>query len=169
MLWVEKIGIKLGVAWLILVSVCVNLRFWPKLASLQFRFFFFQSINFIFLFLIILIFIYICAIYLQSSCCKPPKYCGFEFHNETNWIVPKSGPAVPDKDCKLWSNVQTQLCFDCLSCQISFHDNIKREWRTLAVINVIILILVIIVYATGCCAFRSNRRRRSSYNKYRLW
>lgn len=40
MLWVEKIGIKLGVAWLILVSVCVNLRFWPKLASLQFRFFF---------------------------------------------------------------------------------------------------------------------------------
>lgn len=71
MLWVEKIGIKLGVAWLILVSVCVNLRFWPKLASLQFRFFFFESINFIFLFLIILIFIYMCDIFavelLQTS------------------------------------------------------------------------------------------------------
>lgn len=102
---------------------------------------------------------------IQSGCCKPPKYCGFEFHNETYWAIPKSGPAVPDNDCKIWSNVQTQLCFECQSCQTSFHDNIKREWRTMAIVNVVILIFVIIVYSTGCCALRSNRRVR--YHKYR--
>nr|XP_016461885.1 PREDICTED: tetraspanin-8-like [Nicotiana tabacum] len=34
----------------------------------------------------------------QSSCCKPPSYCGLEFHNATYWTMPKAGPAVPDNN-----------------------------------------------------------------------
>ncbi|KAG8379352.1 hypothetical protein BUALT_Bualt07G0079400 [Buddleja alternifolia] len=93
----------------------------------------------------------------QSGCCKPPNYCGFKFQSATNWTMPKTGPAVPDPDCKTWSNDQKQLCFECESCKMASLDTIKREWRLLALINVGIIILVIIVYTIGCYALRNNR------------
>ncbi|KAH0762666.1 hypothetical protein KY290_018739 [Solanum tuberosum] len=51
----------------------------------------------------------------QSSCCQPPTYCGLEFHNATYWTMPKAGPAVAGNDCKIWSNVQSELCFNLFS------------------------------------------------------
>ncbi|KAI3454758.1 hypothetical protein Pfo_031172 [Paulownia fortunei] len=99
-----------------------------------------------------------------SGCCKPPNYCGFQFQNATYWTMPKTGPAVPDPDCKTWSNVQKELCFDCESCKIAVLDNIKREWRLLALFNICILVVVIIVYSVGCCALRNNRY---GYRKHR--
>ncbi|CAI9113440.1 OLC1v1014045C1 [Oldenlandia corymbosa var. corymbosa] len=104
---------------------------------------------------------------LQSGCCKPPTYCGFQFQNATVWIMPKKGPAVPDTDCKTWSNDQTKLCFDCDSCKISFLENIKNEWKTLAIINSCTLAVVIFIYTVGCCALRSNRSR--GYTKHRSY
>ncbi|KAL3529361.1 hypothetical protein ACH5RR_008683 [Cinchona calisaya] len=103
---------------------------------------------------------------VQSGCCKPPTYCGFQFQNATYWIMPKTGPAVPDSDCRTWSNDQTQLCFDCQSCKTAFLDNIKKEWRTLAIINTCILVFVVIIYSIGCCALRNNRRS-GGYTKHR--
>nr|XP_027121582.1 tetraspanin-8 [Coffea arabica] len=103
---------------------------------------------------------------IQSGCCKPPAYCGFESKNATFWTMPETGPAVPDADCRTWSNVQTQLCFDCQSCKTAFLDNIKKEWKTLAIINTCILVLVIAVYSVGCCALRNNRRSKG-YAKHR--
>ncbi|KAL3640514.1 hypothetical protein CASFOL_015482 [Castilleja foliolosa] len=94
---------------------------------------------------------------ILSGCCKPPNYCGFQFKNATYWTIPKAGPAEPEPDCKIWSNVQTELCFDCESCKAAVLYNIKREWRMLAIINVCILVVVITVYSIGCCALRNTR------------
>ncbi|KAL2482288.1 Tetraspanin-8 [Forsythia ovata] len=101
---------------------------------------------------------------IQSGCCKPPAYCGFQSQNATYWIMPKTGPAVPDSDCKTWSNIQKELCFDCKSCKVAVLDSIKKDWKIIALINSIILVIVIIVYAIGCCALRSNSS--SGYQKY---
>ncbi|XP_019189739.1 PREDICTED: tetraspanin-8-like [Ipomoea nil] len=101
----------------------------------------------------------------QSGCCKPPSYCGFEFHNATYWTMPKGGPAVPHQDCNKWSNDQTELCFDCESCKTAVLESLRKDWKKLAIINVCILAFVILVYSVGCCALRSNRSSR--YDKYK--
>ncbi|CAN4086197.1 unnamed protein product [Withania somnifera] len=95
----------------------------------------------------------------QSSCCKPPTYCGLEFRNATYWIMPKAGPAVADNDCKIWSNVQSELCFNCQSCKIAFLDNIKNDWKKMSFVNFGLLLLVLFVYGIGCCAFRNNKSK----------
>ncbi|OIT04316.1 PREDICTED: tetraspanin-8-like [Nicotiana attenuata] len=95
----------------------------------------------------------------QSSCCKPPTYCGFEFHNATHWTMPKAGPAVPDSDCKTWSNVQNELCFNCQSCKSSFLESIQKNWNKFALINFCIFVFIIIIYSVGCCALRNNRSK----------
>ncbi|KAK6153508.1 hypothetical protein DH2020_013147 [Rehmannia glutinosa] len=102
---------------------------------------------------------------IQSGCCKPPNYCGLEFKNATTWTMPEKGPAVPDPDCKIWSNDPTKLCYNCESCKTAFLDSIKREWRMLAIINTFILISVTIIYSIGCCALRNNNNY--GYTKYR--
>ncbi|KAL7099029.1 hypothetical protein ACP275_09G056500 [Erythranthe tilingii] len=101
---------------------------------------------------------------ILSGCCKPPSYCGLEFKNATYWTMPKTGPAVLDSDCKTWSNVQKELCFECDSCKTAVLHNIKREWRLLALINICILVVVVFVYSVGCCALRNNR---NGYVKHR--
>ncbi|KAL6318997.1 hypothetical protein AAG906_001470 [Vitis piasezkii] len=102
---------------------------------------------------------------IQSGCCKPPTYCGFEFKNATFWVVPKTGPAVADTDCKTWSNDQKQLCFDCKSCRAGLLANIKSQWRTLAICNGCIFVVLIFIYSVGCCAFRNNRRDKYKYQR----
>ncbi|XP_049397320.1 tetraspanin-8-like [Solanum stenotomum] len=97
--------------------------------------------------------------HIQSSCCKPPTYCGLEFHNATYWTMPKAGPAVADDDCKIWSNVQSELCFNCQSCKTSFLDHIKRDWKTCSLVNLGLLLLVLFVYGVGCCAFRNTKSK----------
>lgn len=108
-------------------------------------------------------------IYIQSGCCKPPAYCGLEFHNATYWTTPKRGPAVADPDCKTWSNGQEKLCFDCYSCKKAVLDNIRREWRLLALINIGIIVFVILVYSVGCCALRNNRHPYHKQHSGRAW
>lgn len=102
---------------------------------------------------------------MQSGCCKPPSYCGLQFENATTWTMPEKGPAVPDPDCKIWSNERTQLCFDCESCKKAALENIRREWRILALINSCILLSITIIYSIGCCALRNNQDYE--YKKHR--
>ncbi|CAL9031513.1 unnamed protein product [Prunus brigantina] len=105
---------------------------------------------------------------IQSGCCKPPSYCGYEFKNATFWVVPKSGPEVEDSDCKTWSNEQKALCYDCQSCKGGVLANIRKEWRRLALFNTCLLVLVTLVYCVGCCASKNNRfSTYNVYNKYR--
>ncbi|KAL0355185.1 UNVERIFIED_CONTAM: Tetraspanin-8 [Sesamum radiatum] len=103
---------------------------------------------------------------ILSGCCKPPNYCGFQFQNATFWIMPTTGPAAPDPDCKAWSNIQTELCFNCEACKAAILDDIKREWRVLALTNLGILVLVIIIYTVGCCALRNNRCDKRKHKGY---
>nr|GMC60230.1 tetraspanin-8-like [Ipomoea batatas] len=85
---------------------------------------------------------------------------GFEFHNATYWTTPKAGPAVPHQDCKKWSNVQTELCFECESCKTAVLENLRKQWKKLAIINSCVLAFVLVVYSVGCCALKNNSRSR---------
>ncbi|KAA8522808.1 hypothetical protein F0562_009231 [Nyssa sinensis] len=92
---------------------------------------------------------------IQSGCCKPSNDCNFTYVSPTNWTVTSSTSANPD--CNTWNNDPTILCFNCQSCKAGLLDNIKSDWKKVAVVNVIFLIFLIVVYSIGCCAFRNNR------------
>ncbi|XP_022769704.1 tetraspanin-11-like [Durio zibethinus] len=95
---------------------------------------------------------------IQAGCCKPPTPCGFLPKNETFLEVPKSGAATKDPDCSTWSNNQQTLCYDCNSCKGGILANIKEQWRSLAIINIILVVFLIFIYSVGCCARRSNQK-----------
>lgn len=90
---------------------------------------------------------------IQSGCCMPPAICGYSIAEPTTWNNPSNVSA--ELDCTKWSNVQSQLCYDCDSCRAGVLANVKQEWRKVAVLSVVVLIALIIVYIIGCCAFRN--------------
>lgn len=63
-----------------------------------------------------------------------------------------------DTDCAMWNNDQQELCYSCNSCRAGVLANIRRSWRKVSVINIVILIVLVIFYVIGCAAFRNNRR-----------
>ncbi|CAN1228469.1 TET8 [Linum grandiflorum] len=87
----------------------------------------------------------------QSGCCKPSDECGYTY-TATNSTNP---------DCAAWDNQPNVLCFNCNSCKAGLLDNLKRDWKRVAIVNIIFLIVLIVVYSVGCCAFRNNRRDNS--------
>lgn len=93
---------------------------------------------------------------LQSGCCKPPDSCGFTYVSPIVWNA-NSTSTYTDSDCSAWSNDSSELCYNCQSCKGGLLDNLKRDWKKVAIINIIILVILIIVYSVGCCAFRNNR------------
>ncbi|KAL9371839.1 hypothetical protein Peur_036979 [Populus x canadensis] len=93
---------------------------------------------------------------IESGCCKPPTECGFTYVNETLWS--SSGGAVYSTDCNTWNNDQQQLCYSCNSCKAGLLANLRKSWRKVSVINIVILIILVIAYVVGCAAFRNNRR-----------
>lgn len=99
---------------------------------------------------------------IQSGCCKPPTECGFTYVSPTNWTKP-ANVSTTNSDCTTWNN--DELCFNCQSCKAGVLDNLKRNWKKVAVVNIIFLIFLIVVYSIGCCAFRNNRED----NAYPRW
>ncbi|CAK9860319.1 unnamed protein product [Sphagnum jensenii] len=98
---------------------------------------------------------------VQSGCCKPPSSCGYTFINATNWqetTPPPPSASAKDPDCALWSNAPTELCFNCTSCKAGVLQDLKQDWRKVAIANIIMLVFLIATYSIGCCAFRNNRR-----------
>ncbi|CAN1226919.1 TET3, partial [Linum grandiflorum] len=97
---------------------------------------------------------------IQSGCCKPPTECGFAYVRGT----------VYNQDCNMWSNDQQQLCYSCNSCKAGVLASIKKSWRKVSVINIVVLIILVIVYVIGCAAFRNNRRMDNdeSYGEARM-
>ncbi|KAK4359387.1 hypothetical protein RND71_021616 [Anisodus tanguticus] len=106
---------------------------------------------------------------IQSGCCKPPTYCNFQFQNATSWIVPKTGPAVGDADCKAWSNEQKEMCYSCNSCKKSFFDDLKKYYKHSSLISFCIFVILSTVYSIGCCALTNSiyRERAYVYHGYR--
>lgn len=94
--------------------------------------------------------------FLQSGCCKPPDSCGFTYVSPIVWNA-SSTSNYTDSDCSVWSSDSSVLCYNCQSCKGGLLDNLKRDWKKVAIINIIILVILIIVYSVGCCAFRNNR------------
>lgn len=93
---------------------------------------------------------------IESGCCKPPTECGYTYVNETYWMP--NGGVVNNNDCNFWNNDQSLLCYNCNSCKAGVLGSLKKSWRKVSVINIVILILLVIVYVVGCAAFRNNRR-----------
>ncbi|KAE9601698.1 hypothetical protein Lal_00040576 [Lupinus albus] len=101
---------------------------------------------------------------LQSGCCKPSNECGFTYKGPTNWV--RAGNAThSNPDCNAWNNDPNMLCYNCQSCKAGMLENIKTDWKKVAIVNVVFLIFLIIVYSIGCCAFRNNRME-NHYPKY---
>ncbi|KAE9602373.1 putative tetraspanin/Peripherin [Lupinus albus] len=93
---------------------------------------------------------------LQSGCCKPSNDCGFIYKSPTSWT--KTGNVThTNPDCDSWNNDPNILCYNCQSCKAGLLQNIKSDWKKVAVVNIIFLVFLIIVYSIGCCAFRNNR------------
>lgn len=97
---------------------------------------------------------------LESGCCKPPNACGFTYVNATDWVQAKSPSA--DQDCNTWGNDAFQLCYSCDSCRAGVLESVKKDWRKVAIVNVVMLVLIIAVYTIGCSAFR-NARANNDY------
>jgi len=93
---------------------------------------------------------------IKSGCCKPSNDCNFVYVSPTNWTATETA-SYSNSDCRLWNNDPSVLCFNCNSCKAGLLDNIKHDWKKVAVINIIFLIILVIVYSIGCCAFRNNR------------
>lgn len=101
---------------------------------------------------------------LQSGCCKPSEDCNFTYVKPTEWNNSPPGNAT-NPDCTTWSNVSNVLCFNCQSCKAGLLDNIKSNWKKVAIVNVIFLVFLIVVYSVGCCAFRNNRKDNAYWNR----
>lgn len=103
---------------------------------------------------------------IQSGCCKPSYYCNFTYVSPTNWTAPAGTTTYTNPDCGLWSSDPKVLCFNCQSCKAGLLDNIKHDWKKVAVINIIFLIFLIVVYSVGCCAFRNNREDNYMWKRH---
>ena len=102
---------------------------------------------------------------LQSGCCKPSNDCNFTYLGPTNWTKTAVTPDNPD--CSAWDNDPKVLCFNCNSCKAGLLDNIKSDWKKVAVVNIIFLVFLIIVYSVGCCAFRNNREDNAYFSGWK--
>ncbi|KAK7335726.1 hypothetical protein VNO80_27724 [Phaseolus coccineus] len=94
---------------------------------------------------------------IQSGCCKPPTECGFKYENETVWRS-EGGIVGTNKDCSRWSNDQNLLCYECDSCKAGVLATIKKSWRKVSMINIVVLLILFLVYLVAYAAYKNNRR-----------
>ncbi|KAJ1289752.1 hypothetical protein BS78_02G188200 [Paspalum vaginatum] len=95
---------------------------------------------------------------IESGCCKPPTSCGFDYVGATDWTPAANSTPAADPDCATWSNDASSLCYACQSCKAGVVATFKKDWKRVAIVNIVFLVFIIIVYSVGCCAFRNNRR-----------
>ncbi|XP_057967110.1 tetraspanin-8-like [Malania oleifera] len=101
---------------------------------------------------------------IQSGCCKPSNDCNFQYASPIMWNATSTSSST-NPDCAKWSNDPNVLCYNCESCKAGLLDNIKSDWKKVAVVNVIFLIFLIVVYSIGCCAFRNNREDNAYFSR----
>ncbi|XP_072985754.1 tetraspanin-2 [Typha latifolia] len=101
---------------------------------------------------------------LQTGCCKPPTACGYGYVNPTVWVNPSNPGADPD--CSLWSNDQSQLCYNCNSCKAGMLGNLREEWRKANVALIVAAVALIFVYVIGCSAFK-NAQTEDLFRRYK--
>jgi hypothetical protein len=101
---------------------------------------------------------HICSFFLllQSGCCKPPTSCGYTYVGGTEWTTTATNSTDPD--CQTWNSGASDLCYNCQSCKAGVVATFKRDWKRVAIVNIVFLVFIVIFYSVGCCAFRNNRR-----------
>jgi len=77
--------------------------------------------------------------------------------NETTWNGGLGGTGT-NSDCNKWNNDQQMLCYSCDSCKAGVLASLKKSWRKVSVINIVVVIILVIAYVVACAAFRNNRR-----------
>lgn len=87
--------------------------------------------------------------------------------NETFWIS-GGGMTGTDPDCTLWSNEQRQLCYSCGSCKAGVLASLKKSWRRVSVLNIIILIILVLVYVVALAAVRHNKQLDDPHGETRM-
>ncbi|XP_024521507.1 tetraspanin-8-like [Selaginella moellendorffii] len=97
---------------------------------------------------------------VESGCCKPPLECDLVFRNATSWDPPSRGRSSgSNPDCARWSNDPTRLCFDCDSCKAGVvEQDIRGDWKTAAIVNIVVVAVLVLVYVVACRAFRNAKR-----------
>ncbi|KAL0536668.1 hypothetical protein IC582_025628 [Cucumis melo] len=106
-----------------------------------------------------------CLVDDKSGCCKPTDECNFTYKALTQWEKLANVSSFSNPDCGLWDNRPKKLCFDCESCKGGVLDNLKRNWKKVAIINIVILVFFIIVYSIECCVFKNSKEE----NHYPRW
>ncbi|CAK7323163.1 unnamed protein product [Dovyalis caffra] len=102
---------------------------------------------------------------IESGCCKPPIYCGFESKNATFWVMPESGPEVPDSDCTTWSNEQDKLCYNCKSCRVGVLASIRLVWRNFAKLMCLQIVLMTMIYCISGFTRKNIQMDNSIYSR----
>nr|CAB3457100.1 unnamed protein product [Digitaria exilis] len=103
---------------------------------------------------------------IESGCCKPPTSCGFTYESGTNWTKTATN-STSDPDCNSWDNSPSTLCYGCQSCKAGVVATFKRDWKRVAIVNIVFLVFIVIVYSVGCCAFRNNRRDNARHGGWK--
>eukprot|EP00250_Pteridium_aquilinum_P021376 c25098_g1_i2 orf=224-1027(+) len=98
---------------------------------------------------------------IQSGCCKPPSSCNYTYVSPINWTASTNASVGADVDCQTWSNDVSQLCYECNSCKAGVLQNVKKDWRKVGIVNIIVLVILIIVYTLSCCALKNVKRDKS--------
>ncbi|KAL8150540.1 hypothetical protein V2J09_020348 [Rumex salicifolius] len=86
---------------------------------------------------------------IEEGCCKPPKECGYTFVNPTYWTNPAN--TAGGIDCLLWSNNQTELCYQCSMCKAGFLASVRKQWRTVDFVLFVAFVGLVSMFLFGCC------------------
>ncbi|KAJ0030142.1 hypothetical protein Pint_14290 [Pistacia integerrima] len=84
---------------------------------------------------------------IEAGCCKPPSICGMEFVNATFWRkddAAMNNSAPCDRDCDIWTNDRTILCYSCRACKEGFLKTLRSKWWKLGLFMVLIALLLIV-------------------------
>ncbi|KAI3446686.1 hypothetical protein Pfo_003351 [Paulownia fortunei] len=81
---------------------------------------------------------------IESGCCNPPSICEMEYVNMTYWRKSDRGNIAYDRDCELWQNDETMLCYDCLACKEGFVKTLEGKWLKLGTFLVVMSLLLMI-------------------------
>ena len=93
---------------------------------------------------------------LQSGCCKPPTACNLSYVRGIEWSSEKGSNTTTNGDCKLWSNDTSTLCFDCDSCKAGVLQNVKDDWKQIAIIDAALVVFLLLVFSIGYWAFHQS-------------
>ncbi|KAL4565526.1 hypothetical protein LXL04_029624 [Taraxacum kok-saghyz] len=99
---------------------------------------------------------------IEAGCCRPPSQCGYPPVNASYYDL-TFHPITSNKDCKLYKNPKPIKCYNCDSCKAGVAEYMKREWRVVAIFNVVLFVVLSVIYFVGCCA---RRNAASSHHKY---